>query len=144
MATSFLSVSLSLSDFLADGFKVKKQGLMGNALVLGATFVPPVALVLFYPNAFLMGLEFAGISVFILMVFFPPLMAWVGRYRKSFSHPLGYQMAVNKPILAFILIFAGILLIISGIIGMVALLIVSSILLVGVLCDKAGRCGKSA
>ena len=32
MATSFLSVSLSLSDFLADGFNVKKQGL-GNGQI---------------------------------------------------------------------------------------------------------------
>jgi tyrosine-specific transport protein len=137
MATSFLSVSLSLSDFLSDGLKVKKKGLFGNGLVLGATFIPPMALVLFYPNAFLMGLEFAGISVFILMIFLPPLMAWIGRYRKPLSNPISYQMPASKPILIFLLVFASIMLIISGVVGAIALLVVSITLIAGFLYENA-------
>src|SRR5690606_1136374 len=53
MVTSFLSVSLGLSDFLSDGFGVKKSGLLGNGVVFGATFLPPLAIVLYDPNAFL-------------------------------------------------------------------------------------------
>ncbi len=86
MATSFLSVSLSLSDFLADGFNVKKQGIKGNAVVFGATFLPPLLVVLFYPNAFLTGIEYAGICCFILMILLPPLMAWRGCSRKVFAN----------------------------------------------------------
>lgn len=137
MATSFLSVSLSLSDFLSDGLKVKKQGLFGNGLVLGATFIPPVALVLFYPNAFLMGLEFAGISVFILMIFLPPLMAWIGRYKKPLSNPVSYQMTASKPILIFLLVFASIMLIISGVVGAIALLLISVTLIIGFLYENS-------
>lgn len=136
MATSFLSVSLSLSDFLSDGLKVQKKGLFGNTLVLGATFIPPIALVLFYPNAFLLGLEFAGISVFILMIFLPPLMAWVGRYHKSLSNPIGYQMRASKPILIFFLVFASILLIVSGKMGTVALFVICVTLLGGFFYEK--------
>jgi len=69
MATSFLSVSLSLSDFLADGLKVKKQGISGNIIIFGATFLPPATLVIFYPHIFLLGLQYAGISVFISLIF---------------------------------------------------------------------------
>lgn len=136
MATSFLSVSLSLSDFLADGFKVKKQGLSGNALIMGATFIPPIALVLFYPNAFLLGLQFAGISVFILMILLPPLMAWVGRYRREFatSH---YQVPVNKPMLAFLVLFASVMLVISGTWGIVSLVVIAVTLAVGFATEKS-------
>ena len=44
IVTSFLGVSLSLTDFLADGFKVKKsQG--GRLLLFGMTFIPPLIIV---------------------------------------------------------------------------------------------------
>ena len=120
MATSFLGVSLSLSDFLSDGSRVKKQGLMGNLIILGATFVPPVVIVLFYPNAFLLGLEFAGISILILMVLFPPMMTWSGRYRKAFAST-EYLTPANKPMLIFLMLLGAILLGISGTWGMISL-----------------------
>lgn len=135
MATSFLSVSLSLSDFLSDGFNVKKQGFSGNALIMGTTFIPPIALVLFYPNAFLLGLQFAGISVFILMILLPPLMAWVGRYRLDFA-PTHYQVPVNKPMLAFLVLFASIMLMISGTYGIVSLALITVALAIGLATEK--------
>ncbi|MBX3708195.1 MAG: tryptophan/tyrosine permease [Gammaproteobacteria bacterium] len=138
MATSFLSVSLSLSDFLSDGFKVKKQGLKGNTLVLGVTFVPPIALVLFYPNAFLLGLQFAGISVFILMILLPPLMAWVGRHRRDFSY-VNYKMPVNELILACLVAFAALMLLISGIWGVAALILISIAFFIGYLVEKTAK-----
>lgn len=103
MVTSFLSVSLSLSDFLADGLRVEKRG-KGNLVVFGCTFVPPVAVVLFYPNAFMRGLNYAGISVFVLMILLPPLMTWAGRYRLSLAN--GYQVRGGKLLLALLVIFA--------------------------------------
>jgi tyrosine-specific transport protein len=135
MATSFLGVSLSLSDFLSDGLKVKKQGLLGNLIILGATFVPPVVIVLFYPNAFLLGLEFAGISILILMVLFPPLMTWAGRYRKSFSSPQ-YLAPANKAMLVFLMVFGAILLAISGTLGIVSLVLMTGIFATGFILEK--------
>src|SRR5262249_19332644 len=130
MATSFLSVSLSLSDFLSDGFRIKKEGVKGNSLVFGATFIPPLAIVLFYPNAFLTGLEFAGLSVFILMILLPPLMTWMGRYRKEFSNNY-YQSAMTKPVLLFLILFAVFMLLISGNLGQVAFAFIATIFIIG-------------
>ncbi len=104
MATSFLSVSLSLSDFLSDGFRVAKKGL-GNFVIFGATFLPPVIIVLFYPNAFLRGLQYAGLSVFVLMILLPPLMAWRGRYHHALALP-GYRVRGGKFLLAILVVFA--------------------------------------
>lgn len=86
VATSFLGVGLALSDFLADGFNVAKTGNSGgNFLVYAMTFVPPLVIALFYPNAFIKGLSYAGIFCLILLVLFPALMVWSGRYRKQMA-----------------------------------------------------------
>lgn len=106
MATSFLSISLSLSDFLADGLKVAKQGIVGNVVIMSATFVPPVLVVLFRPDAFLRGLEYAGISCLILMLLMPAVMAWSGRYRLSLADGGTQQIAGGKLLLAGIILFA--------------------------------------
>lgn len=109
MATSFLSVSLSLSDFLADGFKVAKKG-WGSIFIFAVTFVPPVLIVLFYPDAFMRGLSFAGICCFILMMLLPPLMVWVGRYRFAMSSDSSYQVPGGKVLLVSLMIFATLML----------------------------------
>ncbi len=108
MATSFLSVSLSLSDFWADGLGVAKRGL-SSIIVYGATFLPPVVIVLFYPNVFLRGLNYAGLSCFILMVLMPPLMVWSGRYRRGTLSRASYQMRGGKILLASLVVFATVM-----------------------------------
>jgi tyrosine-specific transport protein len=130
MATSFLSVSLSLSDFLSDGLKVKKQGLKGNVLVFGATFLPPLLVVLFYPNAFLTGIEYAGICCFVLMILLPPLMAWRGRARKAFAQQ-SYNIRGGKFLLALLVLFGVLMLGLSGLQGKIALILLFITLMVG-------------
>lgn len=107
MATSFLSISLSLSDFLSDGMQISKKG-WGNILVFSATFLPPVLIVLLYPNAFIRGLQYAGLSVFILMILFPPLMVWRGRYHCELAQE-GYQVRGGKFLLALLVVFAALM-----------------------------------
>lgn len=108
MATSFLSVSLCLSDFLSDGLKIAKKG-TGNLIIFGATFLPPSLVVLFYPDAFLRGLNYAGLSCFILMVLFPPLMVWRGRYSQALKSAK-FSVPGGKSLLVLLLVFATILL----------------------------------
>lgn len=104
MVTAFLSVALSLSDFLSDGLRVPKQGL-GKPFIFAATFLPPITVALFFPDAFLKGLEYAGLSILIIMVLFPPLMAWRSRYHKEF--PAGvYQVKGGKFLLSALIVFA--------------------------------------
>ncbi|EKD71730.1 MAG: Tryptophan/tyrosine permease [uncultured bacterium] len=107
MATSFLSISLSLSDFLSDGFSVNKKG-VGNLFIYGATFLPPIVAVTFFPDAFIRGLNYAGISCFILMMLLPPLMVWSGRYYRDLVTAEGsqYQVGGGKLLLATIVIFS--------------------------------------
>lgn len=85
--TSFLGVSLSLSDFLADGFKMEESR-KGRLAIMALTFLPPLAFTLIYPRAFLSALEFAGaFGVVFLLGFMPALMVWVGRYYHHFYSP---------------------------------------------------------
>lgn len=79
MITSLLGVSLSLSDFLADGLKIKKTHL-GKSFIVLLTFVPPLLFALFYPQGFILALKYAGICVVIILAILPCLMAWFERY----------------------------------------------------------------
>lgn len=100
--TSFLGVSLSLSDFLTDGLKFKKCGTQ-KCLVYLATFLPPLSIIIFYPYAFIAGLKYAGAFCVIVLMLLPAAMAWSGRYIKNLSGPAHYQMWGGKPVLVLIL-----------------------------------------
>ena len=79
--TSFLGVSLSLSDFLTDGLKMKRFS-FGREFSSLLTFVPPLFFVYTYPRGFILALQYAGIFVVILLCLLPALMAWkLPRYR---------------------------------------------------------------
>jgi tyrosine-specific transport protein len=110
LATSFLGVSLGLSDFLADGLKIRKEG-RGNLIVGILTFLPPLAIVLIDQRIFISALSYAGIYCIILLVLLPALMAWQGRYRQKFSSQ--YQFIGGKPLL-IVLIFISLLVIAQG------------------------------
>ena len=103
--TSFLGVSLGLADFLADGFSVSKKGKTG-ILVYAATFLPSLAIVLFYPNAFIIGLTYAGSFCTILLALLPMLMVWYGRYYKNLSTETSYQVYGGKFLLGLGLIIS--------------------------------------
>lgn len=107
VATSFLGVSLGMSDFLSDGWNIAKQG-TGNIIIYAGTFVPPLLISMFYPNAFIKGLSYAGIFCTILLVLYPALMVWSGRYCKKLSS--NYQVKGGKPALIFVFICAAVIL----------------------------------
>lgn len=83
--TSFLGVALSLSDFIADGLKMKKQkkGLTLNATL---TLLPPLVVVLIFPSIFLTALNYAGILCVILLFGLPITMGiaqWLQKRGKT-------------------------------------------------------------
>jgi len=104
MTTSFLSISLCLADFLADGLKMQKRG-KESIVVYGATFLPPLLIVLFYPNGFIRALQYAGVCCFVLMIFLPPLMVWRGRYHQALAQE-GHGVIGGKFLLAVLVLFA--------------------------------------
>ncbi|MBF5059024.1 amino acid permease [Candidatus Neptunochlamydia vexilliferae] len=82
LLTSFFGVALSLYDFLADGFKIKKT-IKGRAILLVFMFTPPLLFALFYPSGFVLALGYAGVFVAILYGILPALMVWHGRYKEQ-------------------------------------------------------------
>lgn len=97
MLTAFLGVSLSLSDFFADGFGLDKKGMQG-AVVYVLTFIPPVLIVLLYPQIFIQALAYAGIFCVILLMLLPLMMAWSARYKQQMI--TGYRAPFPKALLA--------------------------------------------
>ncbi|MCH9689572.1 MAG: tryptophan/tyrosine permease [Gammaproteobacteria bacterium] len=82
--TSFLSVSISLADFIADGLKKTKKGKDG-VLIHVLCFLPPLLIVLLKPGIFITALAYAGIWCIALLVILPLLMLYSGRYRNALS-----------------------------------------------------------
>lgn len=102
--TSFLGVTLSLTDFLADGLRIKKTHI-GRIALFALTFIPPFVFILTYPNAFLRALEFAGaFGVIVLLALMPALMVWSGRYRKKLTGPL--TVPGGKPALVLVIMIS--------------------------------------
>ncbi len=110
VTTSLLAVSLGLSDFLADGLQIEKKG--SNSLLIHAlTFVPPIALVTFYPGMFITALSYAGTLCILLLVILPCIMAWSSRRsREKCSAQSRYQVAGGNAMLyAAILLGSGLI-----------------------------------
>ena len=93
MVTSFLGVSLSLSDFLADGLRMKKQG-SDNLIIHSITFAPPLILVLFMPNIFIKALTYAGICCVILLILIPSLMSWRSSNKSNKNYLFGLVILI--------------------------------------------------
>ncbi len=97
MVTSFLGVALCLVDFLADGLQMEKTG-WRHLFIHAVTFLPPVLIVLFFPNVFIQALAYAGLDCVLLLMLLPAWMAWGRRYRRHFNQG-GYQVWGGKGLL---------------------------------------------
>ncbi len=105
LTTSFVPLALSFFDFLADGFRWKKDGMHRLFLTL-IVFGGPMLIAIFYPNIFLVALGYAGgISCAFLFGLMPPILAWVGRYVKKYPCA-GKQLPGGKPVLVGLMCFA--------------------------------------
>lgn len=88
IVTSFLSVSLSFVDFLADGLHIRKNA-SGKVKLCALTLAPPFSFSLIYPGIFLKALSYAGaFGAVILFGILPALMVYSGRYLKKFKGPV--------------------------------------------------------
>ena len=92
IGTSWLGVSLSILDFFKDS-KLARYA-------LGFTLLPPLLLVKFSPNIFLMALQYSGYLVAILLIIFPAIMLL--RYRRQ--HKITEQF-ISHIALILVLIF---------------------------------------
>lgn len=105
--TSFLGVSISLTDFIADGIGRVKKG-WDSIIVHAVSFLPPLAIVLLAPHIFISALAYAGIWCVILLIVMPLLMLYSGRHRKALSDkhilPGGRSLLIFSLIIAILLL----------------------------------------
>lgn len=94
LLTSFLGVTLSLFDYLAELCR-RDGSLTGRGQTWLLTFLPPLALALYLPEGFVAVLGFAALPLVVLMVLLPVAMAH--RLRGEAG---GYQVAGGRPALA--------------------------------------------
>lgn len=99
--TSFIGVALALFDFFSDSFHIHKDA-KGKVILSLLTFLVPVLIAVFYPS-FLVALHYAGFFAAILLVIYPAIMCWSGRYFLKTASP--YQLMGGKPMVAFIFLF---------------------------------------
>ncbi|WP_028117003.1 amino acid permease [Ferrimonas senticii] len=90
LVTSFLGVSLSLFDYLTELFRMGSNA-KGRIATWALTFLPPLALALFFPGGFVAVLGYAAVPLVVLMVLLPALMAAKLRTQQS-----GYQVTGGK------------------------------------------------
>lgn len=108
--TSFLGVALCLTDFLADGLRLEKVG-ASNTLISLLAFVPPLVIVLFWPNMFIRALAYAGVYCLILLVIFPALMVIRGRAKHRgtahYTTPFGWVLPALLLIFSIFMLIGG-------------------------------------
>jgi tyrosine-specific transport protein len=80
--TSFLGVSVCLTDFIADGLSIKKVGKASILLYL-ITYLPPLLVVLISPGIFIFALNYAGLWCCILLIIIPFIMFYTGHKKHT-------------------------------------------------------------
>lgn len=82
--TSFLGVSLSIIDFIADGINKNKTG-KDSIIVYSIAYLPPLLLVILAPGIFIKALSYAGICCVLLLIILPLAMLYSGRYYRKYQ-----------------------------------------------------------
>jgi tyrosine-specific transport protein len=106
--TSFIGVTLSLADFITDGFKIKRNP-RGRFIACLLTFLPPLVFLYGYERVFLQALQYAGIFVAILLCILPALMVWKLPKAKFYKSFCGRSLLVAVILIALIVIGLDIL-----------------------------------
>lgn len=102
LTTSFLGVSMGLFHFVRDTFHLNRQRTGEKTLASAITFVPPLCFAWFYPEGFILALNYASISVAILLIFIPVWMGWkLKKQGKQSTYPLNLHWIGSILLLAF-------------------------------------------
>lgn len=102
LTTSFLGVTLSLFDFLADGLKIPNTT-MGRCKTSCITLLPPLALAVFYPKGFALALNYAATFITMFAVILPPIMVYYLRKNPRLKSP--YRIFGGNALLVIIFLF---------------------------------------
>ncbi len=96
VCSSLLGVGLSLFHFMLDAIKIKQTEYKVSVAII-STFIPPLAILIFYPTGIVQILNFAGIFVAIILGIIPCIMVWFGRYVRNYKR--NYTAFGGKPLI---------------------------------------------
>jgi len=120
MTTSFLGVTLGLFDFIADGFN-RPNTRFGRLQTSCLTFMPPIIFALYYPQGFIIALNYASIFIAILEIILPVFMVYKLRYSPFITNDIKknvYQTFGGKYLLLFVFITGVVLIILQILINL--------------------------
>lgn len=101
--TSMLGVAFSMVDFLADGLKIRANGVL-RVLLCFLVFLPPFLFSVLDPSIFVLAIGFAGgFGEAFLNGLLPVAMVWVGRYKRQLGGQ--EQLPGNKTMLGVLFAF---------------------------------------
>jgi len=105
IVTSFFGIGFGLYDFLADGLKIKKQGI--GQVILGLLLVVPTLIcATYFERIFLVALETTGgFGDTVLNGLIPVAMVWMGRYHLGLSQSDSFRLGGGKPVLIIVFVF---------------------------------------
>lgn len=106
IVTSFLGVTMSLSDFITDGFKIRRTN-KGRLLSMVIAIIPPFLFSTISQRGFIIALEFAGAFVAILLIYFPARLAL------ELPHKLGYKSGIKRAVAIGLMAFAALVVVID-------------------------------
>lgn len=102
ITTSFLGVSMSLFHFIRDGFHLNQNRFGEKGFAILITFLPPLMFAWFYPQGFILALNYASIFVVILLILIPVWMTLrLKRKELKSSYPFNLHWTGTLLLLAF-------------------------------------------
>jgi tryptophan-specific transport protein len=104
IVSSFLAVSLSLFDFIADRFKFDDSG-WGRFKTALLAFLPPTIGGLFFPNGFIYAIGYAGLILSVSALIIPPLMLQKSRQLYATSE---YRLHGGRAPVIFVMTLGGV------------------------------------
>ena len=105
LTSSFLCVALGLFDFLADGFR-RSNTRFGRLQTACLAFIPPLLITLFYPQGFIVAINYASIPVAVLSLMLPAVMVY--RLRKNKEFKSTYQVKCGNIVIALIFLIGAV------------------------------------
>lgn len=114
VTTSFLAVTMALKDYVSDVFRLDTETRKGKNLAAAATYLPPLALVLFAPTLFQKALDYASASLAVVLIFLPVAMAVaVRRQQRAAKITSSFKVAGGTVLLSVLCLFGVALLVLS-------------------------------
>ncbi|API87625.1 amino acid permease [Francisella uliginis] len=96
--TSFIGVGISLMHYIRDLF-VRYNKQIGNFAIAFICFVPPLVFTVFYPQGFILALQYAAIFAVIIFVYTPAFLSTRKDLRVYFSHI--YVVSMGSAVILF-------------------------------------------